>query len=405
MDAVTPFLRDAAVLLPWLSLIGCVRRVPWAVWLVAGGALVIVCGCGGVLTWGGIAVGAVGTCAALLARELGVPPRVLGPAAAILAGAVIAWNGVRFHETRYLPWITRVRTVQERYPPVPRSAVLPSPGSAINQAEPHRGSFAWRQEETFPRPDITAGWWHDDPPREAVLANLHDLHNRMELRFTGELGFGIVRMRDWRFDPAAHIADDAVVAQFPQPGESRLGWDGGLDEAVDEDAAAALAEYHTARGVDFANAPGFGVLARGDGSAGDAALPEDADPADVPFLIGFRPHASRTEAGDGPLMPAWRLHRVELIGLILHDEPVGYASESLPRMGETATHAVRPLTEFEAAALPKLAAGAWVHAAADRYRLRALGALPAAKACAECHGVPVGTLLGALSYDFLRERE
>ena len=74
-------------------------------------------------------------------------------------------------------------------------------------------------------------------------------------------------------------------------------------------------------------------------------------------------------------------------------------------MGETATHAVRPLTAFEAAALPKLAAGEWVHAAADRYRLRALGALPAAKACAECHGVPVGTLLGALSYDFLREAE
>ena len=283
--------------------------------------------------------------------------------------------------------------------------MLPSPESAVEQAEPHRGSFAWRQEKTFLRPDITAGWWDDDPPREAVLAELHDLHDRMELRFMGELGFGIVRMRNWRFDPAAHIADDPVIAAFPQPGTSRLGFDGDLKSLSDHDTAALLAGYHQTRGVDFANAPGFGVLARGDGSTDDAALPDDADPADAPFLIGFRPHASRTAAGDGPLMPAWRLHRVELVGLILHDEPVGYASESLPRMGETATHAVRPLTEFEAAALPKLAAGAWVRAAADRYRLRALGALPAARACAECHGVPVGTLLGALSYDFLREHE
>ena len=405
MDAVRPFLLDAAVLLPWLSLIGCVRRVPWFAWLAVGAALIVTLGCAGCLTYGGMTIGAVGTCGVLLARELGMPPRMVGPLAAAVGGLAIACSGFQFYETRYVPWITNVRAAQERYPAVPRSSVLP-PVEADRLRFPAE-SVPDDWDEAFPSlesgPDSFVYWNEHD--RADALRLLHGLHDDFHQRFSGQLGFGNFRMGPTRRDPAALLSDDVFVPQFPQPGTGRLGFDGGLDPLADDGVSAALAEYHTARGIDFANAPGFGVLARGGGSPGDAALPGDADPADGPFLIGFRPHAARTDAGGGPLMPAWRLHRVELIGLILHDEPVGYASESLPRMGETATHAVRPLTEFEAAALPKLAAGEWVHAAADRYRLRALGALPAAKACAECHGVPVGTLLGALSYDFLREAE
>lgn len=119
-----------------------------------------------------------------------------------------------------------------------------------------------------------------------------------------------------------------------------------------------------------------------------------------PFLIGFRPHAMRSEP---PPLAGWSLRRVELVGLILHDEPVAYPSENLPRMVAGGERETRPLTVFEAAALPKLAAGEWVVAAKEGDRLRAVGALPAAKACADCHGLPVGRLLGALSYEFVTE--
>ena len=183
--------------------------------------------------------------------------------------------------------------------------------------------------------------------------------------------------------------------------------DEALADADAAETAAALADWHAGRGVDFANAEGFGLFGEIGGRGFDmtAALPADADPAGAPYLVGFEPHRSRTPPGE-PLAPAWELARVELIGLVSGPDPVAYASDELPRMGETASHHERTLTAFEAAALPKLAAGEWVVAATGSNdggdRLRAVGALPAAAACAACHGVEEGRLLGALSYDFRR---
>lgn len=407
MDAVTPFLWDACVVVPWL-VVAAVWRVshPGVISLV--GFVLLVAGVFGMLTPGGVLATLAGTAGVVIGRTGGVTPRRLAIVGGLSGAVVIFAYAGWFHLVRLRPWIAEVRAMQERYPPVLQSDVLPR-HEVEGRHDPHPGVPAWMGPYRLwdaspydPRPvdPFFSDWDSDELRRVEVLDRLHGLHRTVARRFAEELGFGIVRGRRLGISTLERPFE---IPAFPQPGDSRLGSDPGLGPVADDDVTAALAEYHTARGVDFANAPGFEVLARGDGSRGDAALPDDADLADAPFLIGFRPHATRTEAGGGPLMPAWRLHRVELIGLILHDEPVGYASESLPRMGETATHAVRPLTEFESDALPKLAAGAWVHAAADDYRLRALGALPAAKACAECHGVPVGTLLGALSYDFLRE--
>jgi hypothetical protein len=278
----------------------------------------------------------------------------------------------------------------------------------VEQTGPHPGEEAWNERYAVADvdPGDTRSW--SDYQQSAALSRIHGFHRRFARRFAMRLDFGAARMGEGFYDPARTLAEtETVIPTFPQPRDGEMWADGWLvdDPPPDDDVAAALASWHRERGIDVVNDGGWGLLATGAGEAEGwqygVELPEGADPADAPFLIGFRPHATQSPA-DQPLAPAWRLDRIELIGLLLHDEPVAYASNALPRIGETATHATRPLTAFEKHALPRLAEGEWVVAAADRYRLRAVGALPAAKACAECHNVARGTLLGALSYDFTR---
>ena len=224
-------------------------------------------------------------------------------------------------------------------------------------------------------------------------------------RFTSRPEFGVARMPRLRGPSPADLVL-TTTPHAPQPTREPLWPDDALTEpaafAAGETPAADLAEWHAGRGIDFANEAGFGLMSASDDYWFQRVLlPEDADPALGPYLVGFEPHAAREPPGE-PLAPAWTLLRVELIGLVGGSEPVAYQSPELPRMGETSRHRVRSLTPFEAAALPKLAAGDWVVAAADGDRLRAVGALPAAAACAACHGVEPGRLLGALSYDFAR---
>ena len=405
MEAVLPFLRDAAVVLPlfaWLAW----RKEPfrfvgalalWAVVVTAG----TLC-----LTPGGTLLGLIGIPLIAALRSGGAPRRVVGPGAIAVAVLAIGVDGSRFYWNEYVPWLAEVRAAQERYPPVSRSELLPDRDPILAQDERRPATSEWT--EHFSEEDLQAYPQDDGEGRERTdaLRLLHGLHEEFSLRFAGRIGFGTVRMGRNRRNPQKLLHEEVRIPAFPQPREGEMWPDEWLthESPADPDAVADLAAWHTQRGIDFANEAGFGVLARGTEKWGVPALPDDADPADAPFLIGFRPHATGTPAGDGPLAPEWKLERVELIGLLLHDEPVAYASADLPRMGETATHETRPLTAFEAAALPKLAAGEWVVAAADDYRLRAVGALPAATACAACHGVEEGRLLGALSYDFVRPR-
>ena len=406
MEAVLPFLRDAAVVLPLFAWAAW-RKEPFrfvaafAVWtlIVAAGTLC--------LTPGGTLLGLFGLPLIAALRSGGAPRRVVGPTAIAVAVLAIGVNARRFYWYEYAPWLAEVRAAQGRYPPVPRSDRLPNREPILTQDESHPATEEWT--ERFSEEDLQAYPQEDDEGRERTYALrlLHGLHEEFSLRFAGRIGFGTVRMGRNRRNPVALLHEEVRIPTFPQPREGEMWPDEWLthESPADPDAVADLAAWHTERGIDFANEAGFGALADREGDGwNDPKLPDDADPADAPFLIGFRPHATGTPAGDGPLAPEWKLERVELIGLLLHDEPVAYASADLPRMGETANHATRPLTDFEAAALPKLAAGEWVVAAADDYRLRAVGALPAATACAACHGVEEGRLLGALSYDFTRPR-
>lgn len=99
----------------------------------------------------------------------------------------------------------------------------------------------------------------------------------------------------------------------------------------------------------------------------------------------------------------WKAVRVELASLLKHDTPRVYVSRHLPKMEKLAKAETRELTKFEAEALAKLHAGDDVAVEAQTNRIEMLGAIRAMKDCRQCHEVPLGTLLGAFSYDLRRD--
>jgi len=101
---------------------------------------------------------------------------------------------------------------------------------------------------------------------------------------------------------------------------------------------------------------------------------------------------------------AWKLNRLELVSLLIHDQPAVYELEHLPNMEELSGVDVetRPLNSFENENLDRLKEGQNVIAVATRNRIVMLGAIRAGASCIECHSVKNGDLLGAFSYEFLR---
>jgi hypothetical protein len=102
----------------------------------------------------------------------------------------------------------------------------------------------------------------------------------------------------------------------------------------------------------------------------------------------------------------WKLNRLELVSLLMHDEARVYVSEQLPEMTAAQKNAeTRKLDAFELSSLKMLFGGEEVATEATPNRIRMLGALRASENCLECHSVKAGSLLGALSYELLRKPE
>lgn len=136
----------------------------------------------------------------------------------------------------------------------------------------------------------------------------------------------------------------------------------------------------------------------------------------VDQVAGFEPHAFRYEltppydlaqpapGPDDKRGPKkWKLVRLELTSLLKHDTPRVYVSENLPRMEDLSSTKTRELTKFETDSLAKLRGGEELVVEATANRIEMFGALRAGKDCRRCHEVPLGTLLGAFSYDLRRD--
>lgn len=103
-----------------------------------------------------------------------------------------------------------------------------------------------------------------------------------------------------------------------------------------------------------------------------------------------------------PKNAVWLIKNMQLVSLLKHDTPRVYNSNRMPDMNELQQVTTRDLNEFESQSLSSLVAGEEVSIESHMNRIQMLGAIRATKSCVACHIVSEGRLLGAFSYDLVR---
>jgi hypothetical protein len=252
--------------------------------------------------------------------------------------------------------------------------------------------------------------------RETRLARaraLAELHQVKVNDFVGSPGFGHERMvwmpsrtpdappKDWS------EADRGDPVKLPASGSfftAEKGQKGPTLPAVD-----ALSHFHAATTHEFVLTDSLGLVKKDKSAAGflPHALPGHADP----HLRTRRDTTKPTKDKDGrvtgyEVAERWAVRKVELIGLLMHDAPVVYLNPEgkLPSMDAVKDKGTREMTEFEANALKDLAAGKEVIAVdAVTNHVRMVGAIRMANSCLKCHEGKRGDLLGAFTYDLVRD--
>jgi hypothetical protein len=206
---------------------------------------------------------------------------------------------------------------------------------------------------------------------------LMQLHEHTVLLFVDSPGFGVSRMSvPTESDLMMGVRNDPPIPQpgaRSQPGASP----GDLEREAHIPDDVRLYLMHESSVSDFVYAGGFGFF------------------KDRGHVAGFESHRfSSTPEPDEP----WKLQNVDLVGLLMHDEPVVYISSHLPRMDELREAPTRKLDTFESVGLPGLRRGDDLFVRETAGRLRMLGAIRATKQCTSCHDCERGDLLGAFSY-------
>jgi hypothetical protein len=280
--------------------------------------------------------------------------------------SLFAWQQYRDLRDQF-PYVS----MEERLPP-PRTHLTASfPSAADERLNSLEGTIEYRDPLD-----------HGDRRR---LAHLEQLHEHAVQVFINQPGFGVARMvrvSEWtlkyglRTDPP-----------LPQPGtRSASSWSASTLELQPfrpqrRDSDKDLLWMHRNSVVDFANPKRFGFF------------------KDRRHVAGFQVHQfSQVPASGAP----GELQTLDLVGLVVHDEPVAYVSDHLPRMDELREAPTRPLNPFEATGLLVLRRGEDLFVRDTADSIQVLGAIRSAKQCVSCHGGQRGDLLGAFSYTFAR---
>jgi hypothetical protein len=276
--------------------------------------------------------------------------------------------------------------LRDRYPYESMDERLPVPKRDPHQAvlSPTTAGRLSRLEETI---ESDRNW-----VREMQLRMLHE--DAVGL-FINSPGFGVARMmRPSERSLSSPLYEGPIALQ---PGDRVVSpWSPGELAQVpvsDEPFLASLFEESVS---EF-------VYARGSGYVKDRR-----------HVAGFVPHRFsrvpspiiRGKTQDDRLSPPqvalpvqeWKVRTLDLVGLLLHDEPVVYVSDHLPRMAELRGAPTRPLDRFETYGLAAVRRGEDLLISRDRDGVRMLGAIYSTKRCVACHGGERGDLLGAFSY-------
>lgn len=119
---------------------------------------------------------------------------------------------------------------------------------------------------------------------------------------------------------------------------------------------------------------------------------------DRAHVAGFQPH----QFSEVPPSNTWKIKTLDLVSLLLHDDPAVYVSDRLPQMDKVHDVPTRPLDTFESFGLESLKNGEELFLGGSAGELRMLGAVRSVKQCLGCHGGERGDLLGAFSYSLKR---
>jgi hypothetical protein len=211
---------------------------------------------------------------------------------------------------------------------------------------------------------------------------LKQLHEDTVGLFVNSPGFGVARLSqpsEWNLTTG--VREERSLPQPGTPFKPSVS-PGDLEREARDADEATVYDMHKASVLDFVHPEGFGFY------------------KDRRHVAGFESHRFRSTPGASE---PWKLQTVDLVGLLMHDEPVVYVSAHLPRMGELREAPTRPLGAFESVGLSALRRGDELFVRERAGGLQMLGAIRAAKQCTACHGCERGDLLGAFSYTLRRE--
>jgi hypothetical protein len=202
------------------------------------------------------------------------------------------------------------------------------------------------------------------------------LHEHAVALFINSPGFGVSRM----LRPTERGLDvNRRREPVPlQPGARFTSmWSPGEQNRLSARAEVQLSRMLEDSIVDFVNPQGFGYV------------------KDRRHVAGFETHRfSQVPAPANDL----KIQTLELVSLLLHDEPEVYESSHLPRMDQVHDMRTRPLDRFESFALGSLRQGEDLYTTQSAEGVRLLGAIRSVEQCVACHGGERGALLGAFSY-------
>lgn len=219
---------------------------------------------------------------------------------------------------------------------------------------------------------------------------LEAIHGESRMAFVNSPGFGISRMRPYSALDRPHgLDEDMDPVPQPSQGDLPLAWStGNLPGASPGWFQRDQAEWTTGRHLSMVS---------------DFAQLRTPTVIKNRGTFGFRPHELRQTA---PLTqsPPLDLQRVELVGLLLKEQPRVYLSDELPRMEDIRNVGTRELDGFEQTGLKALAEGELLFVREQADHVRMLGAIRSTSQCVACHGGSRGDLLGAFSYWLQRKK-
>jgi hypothetical protein len=245
---------------------------------------------------------------------------------------------------------------------------LPTPRPVLGAASlrPDATRRLYRLEEEIAKESNTY--------REFELGTLHE---HAVALFINSPGFGFARMLPPNEQNLAVNLRREPVPLQPGPRLASAWSPGELKPPAPEDETE-LSRMLDGSILDYVNPRGFGYF------------------KDRRHVAGFLSH--RFSRVPRPANRRWWVQTLELVGLLLKDEPEVYRSDSLPRMDELRGAPTRPLDRFESYALDALRRGDDLFVTQEKEGMRMLGAIRSNRRCVDCHGGARGDLLGAFSY-------